>query len=186
MKAPVRVVLVRHGRKADTRCNVDGGLAAEGNKQAIVTGARVRQWHPPVVASSDMLRASETSDLINDGLSAARIIDPRPRELDFGLMEGLEEHEFTSRFSGFQREQALMRKDLRYPKSENAGEVAAGAPSALSDLAIRADPAPQVHCSSSLTGSSFEPSCASDWERLLPLASDLARTRKRFADRDPI
>ncbi|MFC0673733.1 histidine phosphatase family protein [Brachybacterium hainanense] len=131
----MQVLLIRHGRQADVRCNVDVGLSAAGRRQMALVGARLAGTRIDLLCSSDMVRAREGADLVDVHLHAPRAVVPALRELDFGDMEGLHDHEIVRMFADFQREQARMEQDLRYPGGESVGEVRDRAAAALAGLA---------------------------------------------------
>ncbi|MDO5644743.1 MAG: histidine phosphatase family protein [Dermabacter sp.] len=131
----MHLYLVRHGRQSSTLCNVDVGLSEAGRRQAELTGRRLQDSGITALASSSMVRAQQTADLMNASLDLPRLVDPRLRELNFGDMEGLTDAEIGQRFADFHAAQAEMREDLPYPGGEAPGAVAARALAAIDDLA---------------------------------------------------
>lgn len=119
----MRVFLVRHGRQSDTRCNVDVDLAEEGRQQADLAGRRMSHWGIRRIVSSDLIRARQTAEIINEHLGVPLSIVPELRELDFGHMQGLTDAEIAGRFSDFKVRQRPMDLDLRYPGGENVADV---------------------------------------------------------------
>ena len=98
-----RLLLLRHGRQSDTRCNVDVGLSREGERQADLAGERMRSWDISSLWASGMLRARETAARVNNHLGLPRVdVDPTLREIDFGQLEGLYDTEIAEQFADFQ------------------------------------------------------------------------------------
>lgn len=119
----MRIFLVRHGRQNSPLCNVDVPLAEEGRLQAELLGKRLMREKVDAVWSSDLLRAVETADIINESLKAPRKIRKELREISFGDMEGLSDAVIADRFEDFLRERARMEADLSYPGGESAKDV---------------------------------------------------------------
>ena len=61
----MNIYLIRHGRQNSKRCNVDVELSPEGREQAEITGRRLQDYGIEAVYSSNLKRAVETADLIN-------------------------------------------------------------------------------------------------------------------------
>ncbi|MDU2596988.1 MAG: histidine phosphatase family protein [Dermabacter sp.] len=131
----VRILLVRHGRQSDARCNVDVGLSAAGRQQADLAGGRLAGERVNLVVSSDMIRARETAQILNAHVAAPSREIAALRELDFGEMEGLTDDEIDTRFSEFKTLQARGDRDLHYPGGESASDVLERALAALEALA---------------------------------------------------
>ncbi len=89
-----QVVLWRHGR---TAWNVAGRVQGQsdiplddfGRDQARDAAARLAALNPHKIISSDLVRASETAQILGARISQEVELDPRLREMDFGAREGL-------------------------------------------------------------------------------------------------
>lgn len=98
-----QVVLWRHGR---TEWNVAGRVQGQsdvplddvGRQQARDAAARLAALRPHRIISSDLVRASETAQILGELTSMEVELDPRLRELDFGAREGLTWSEAWQRF----------------------------------------------------------------------------------------
>ncbi len=69
----------------------DSSLTERGRKQARQVGAALRRVFPgsPVpIVSSDLKRARQTAEIIGEVLQSAVVLDPRLRELSYGIAEG--------------------------------------------------------------------------------------------------
>lgn len=137
-----RLLLLRHGRQSDTRCNVDVGLSREGERQADLAGERMRSWDISSLWASDMLRARETAARVNNHLGLPRVdVEPALREINFGRLEGLYDTEIAEQFADFQARQGRAHHDLHYPGGENAASLLERVLGALERIA-RASPGP--------------------------------------------
>lgn len=119
----MRVLLIRHGRQNSPLCNVNVPLAEEGRRQAELLGERLKGEHIDAVWSSDLIRAVETADLINQSLQVPREIRGALKEISFGDMEGLSDAVIAERYGEFQKARARMEHDLAYPGGESAQDV---------------------------------------------------------------
>ncbi len=104
MHGSVTLFLVRHG---ETDWNAAGRwqgqtdvpLNARGREQAVEVAVRLRAEGIASVASSDLLRARATAELVASGLRlVVNLIDPALRERRFGCFEGLTREEVAARF----------------------------------------------------------------------------------------
>lgn len=121
----MRIFLIRHGRQNSPLCNVNVPLSDAGRQQAALLGERLKGESIDAVWSSDLIRAVETADIINESLRVPREIRTDLREISFGDMEGLSDEVIADRFEDFLRERAKMEQDLAYPGGESSKEVAA-------------------------------------------------------------
>lgn len=119
----MRVLLLRHGRQNSPLCNVNVPLAMEGRRQAKLLGERLKGECVDAVWSSDLIRAVETADLINESLQVPRVIRSALKEISFGDMEGLSDAVIAERYKDFQMKRARMEEDLAYPGGECARDV---------------------------------------------------------------
>ena len=62
----MNIYLIRHGRQNSKLCNVDVELSKEGREQAALVGKRLAKYNIDVVYSSQLIRAVETADIINE------------------------------------------------------------------------------------------------------------------------
>ena len=123
----MRILLIRHGRQNSPLCNVNVPLSEEGRRQAALLGERLKGENIEAVWSSDLIRAVDTADIINEALHVLMETRKGIREISFGDMEGLSDEVIADRFEEFLRERSRMEKDLPYPGGECAGDVVARA-----------------------------------------------------------
>lgn len=133
----MRIFLIRHGRQCSPLCNVDVPLSDEGRRQAELLGERLMKEHVDAVWSSDLIRAMETADIINEKLQVPREVRIGLREINFGDMEGLSDAVIADRFEEFLRLRAKMEKDMTYPDGENAADVVARAVPIIKEIQSR-------------------------------------------------
>jgi broad specificity phosphatase PhoE len=135
------LLLARHGEtdwNRDHRWQGHTGppLNETGRRQATELAAQVNDIH--VVYSSDTERAYETAAIVAERHRLQVETDPRLREVDFGLWEGLTRAEINERFSGaFAR---WLSGESSTPDGGEADEVMAERVlGALRDIAARHD-----------------------------------------------
>ena len=81
----MRILLIRHGRQNSPLCNVNVPLAEEGRRQAELLGERLKNENVDAIWSSDLIRAVETADIINQYLKVSREIRSDLKEISFGI-----------------------------------------------------------------------------------------------------
>lgn len=97
-----KLIIVRHGQ---TQMNVEGiffgkldpGLNEMGRVQCKKAGDILKKYGYDAIYSSDLLRASETAELINY-LKLPIKFDKRLQEIDFGIFEGLSYKEIKEKY----------------------------------------------------------------------------------------
>ena len=97
-----KLIIVRHGQ---TQMNVEGiffgkldpGLNEMGRDQCKKAGDILKKHGYDAIYSSDLLRASETAELINY-LKLPIKFDKRLQEIDFGIFEGLSYKEIKEKY----------------------------------------------------------------------------------------
>lgn len=111
----MNIYLIRHGRQDSKLCNVDVKLSPEGREQADLVGKRLEKFNIDAVYSSNLIRAVETADIINEHLNKPRFYDDRLEEANFGEMTGLENDVIKTRYKDFLEKRASMVEDVSYP-----------------------------------------------------------------------
>ncbi len=119
----VNIYLIRHGRQNSTLCNVDVELSPEGRLQAEHLRERVKNYEIDALYSSNLIRAMETAEILNQTLKLPHEIREDIREISFGLMEGKSEEYINEHFHDFKAEQKKLLEDLPYPGGENGSTV---------------------------------------------------------------
>lgn len=132
----MNIYLIRHGRQNSKRCNVDVPLSPEGRAQAERVGKRLKNYSIEAIYSSNLIRAVETADIINEYLHVPRFDDERLREAEFGDLTGLENEVLKDRYKDFLKKRSMMTEDLPYPGGgDNCASVYKRAKEALDEIA---------------------------------------------------
>lgn len=131
----MNIYFIRHGRQNSTLCNVDVELSKEGREQAQLVGERLKTYGIDAVYSSQLIRAKETADIMNQYLDKPRVIEERWQEADFGGLTGLTNEALRQKYGEFLEKRATMTKDIPYPGGgENCQMVFERSFAALKDL----------------------------------------------------
>lgn len=133
------LLLIRHGQ---TEWNVLGKYTGQidiplnetGRKQARQVAQMLRNTPPDVIVSSDLRRARETADLIADACHLTVITDPRLREINQGVWEGMQFEDIKTQYA-----QEFAARDanplaVASPGGETVGQVQDRVLTAVSDL----------------------------------------------------
>lgn len=119
----MKIYLIRHGRQNSKLCNVDVSLAEEGKKQAALIGARMKDWKIEKLYCSNLKRAVETANIMNEFLHVDVIVEPHLQEINFGEMTGHSDEENANNFGFFQTKLKSRKYDLAYPGGECGKDV---------------------------------------------------------------
>jgi probable phosphoglycerate mutase len=119
----MNIYLIRHGRQNSSLCNVNVSLAEEGKRQADLLGKRLSTYHIDALYSSDLIRAVETADIINEYLDMQHVIRKDLREISFGDLEGKSDEYINNYYADFKAEQLKLLEDLPYPGGECGADV---------------------------------------------------------------
>ncbi|HHV13572.1 MAG TPA: histidine phosphatase family protein [Clostridiales bacterium] len=131
----VNLYLIRHGRQNSTLCNTDVPLSQEGIAQCELLRERLTKYRLDAIYSSDMLRARQTAEIINEAFGLPHGIRAEFREISFGLMEGKTDEYNDEHFREFYEEQSRLIEDIPYPGGENGTSVYERAMPVLQELA---------------------------------------------------
>ncbi len=130
----INVYLIRHGRQDSTLCNVDVGLSNEGRSQAKLLRDRLKNYSIDALYSSNLIRAKETAQILNEELKLPHQFREELKEISFGLMEGKTEEYIDEHFGDFKEEQKKLLEDIPYPGGENGTSVYERVMPALQDI----------------------------------------------------
>ncbi len=119
----VNLYLIRHGRQNSSLCNVDVELSEEGRLQAELLRDRIKNYHIDALYSSNLIRAMQTAQIINEALQLPHEIREDLQEISFGLMTGKSDAYVQEHFSDFKEEQMKLMEDIPYPEGENGTSV---------------------------------------------------------------
>lgn len=95
------IYLVRHGQTdwniaKKTQGHTDIPLNAFGKKEAERVSERFSSIPISKIISSDLIRAKETAEIINMRTKCPLIVDKRLREINYGILEGVERNKLPS------------------------------------------------------------------------------------------
>lgn len=139
-QTPTTLLLCRHGestwnaaRRIQGQSPLAGGLSELGRRQAQRLAERLRSAGVDVLYSSDLRRALETAQEVGAVLGLRIRLDPRWREVDLGLWQGLTGTQVQERWP--EEWAAIQRgEDLPRGGGETYAQVQARATEALADL----------------------------------------------------
>jgi broad specificity phosphatase PhoE len=134
--------LVRHGQ---TDWNLTGrwqgqasfapGLNETGRAQVQAMRDQVRDGKLSAVYSSDLPRARQTAELIAEPLGLTVTLEPRLREIDLGLWEGMRLEEIERKYAGELDKRTRDPFHSRAPHGESLQEVVQRVLAAMDDIA---------------------------------------------------
>lgn len=119
----VNLYLIRHGRQNSTLCNLDVELSNEGRLQAELLRERLQNYSIDALYSSQLVRAVQTAQILNEALQLPHIIKQELCEISFGLLTGQTESYIEEHFADFKAEQRMLTQDVPYPGGENGTSV---------------------------------------------------------------
>jgi probable phosphoglycerate mutase len=119
----VNLYLIRHGRQNSTLCNIDVELSEEGRLQADLLRERLNSYPIDALYSSNLIRARQTAEIINESLLLPHMIREELSEISFGLLTGHTESYIEEHFADFRAEQKKLIEDIPYPEGENGTSV---------------------------------------------------------------
>lgn len=119
----MKIYLIRHGRQCSTACNVDVSLDEAGRRQAALVGERLKKYDIDLIYSSNLIRAVETAQIINQKLNVEHVINNDIRESEFGILTGLQDEEIKEKYPKLTESRVLMQEDVAYPGGENGQMV---------------------------------------------------------------
>lgn len=120
------IYLIRHGRQSSSDCNVDVGLAPEGEQQARLLGERMRSYPLDVLYSSDLIRAEQTAKIAfadRGELVGNMQIRPGLAEVDFGALTGQPDRVVKKFYQDYYLEQLDRFAEGRIQKGNALDEV---------------------------------------------------------------
>ena len=119
----MNIYLIRHARQDSKLCNVNVPLSQEGIKQAKLLAKRLEAYPLDALYSSDLIRAMETAQIINEYHHLNHQVEENLEEIDFGAMTGNTDEFNAKEYADFLTEYRKMEQDLCYPGGECGAEV---------------------------------------------------------------
>jgi probable phosphoglycerate mutase len=130
----MNIYLIRHGRQNSALCNVNVELAKEGYRQAELLGKRLSYYPIDGLYSSNLIRAIETAEILNDFLKQKHIIREDLKEISFGSLEGNTNEYIKVHYSEFKEQLMKLEEDLPYPEGECGRDVFIRAKKTLDEI----------------------------------------------------
>lgn len=119
----MNIYLVRHGRQSSTLCNVNVDLSEEGIQQVDYLAERLKDVPLDAIYSSNLTRAIQTAERINQYHNQTHEIREGIQEIDFGDWTGLDNATIHATYGEWIAEQIKLTSDLAYPGGENGQAV---------------------------------------------------------------
>jgi len=139
-----RLWLIRHGQ---TDWNLTGrwqgqaadapGLNDTGYAQALTVHEQLKGIKISAIYSSDLLRARQTADLIAESLGLPVTLEPRLREINLGVWEGMPSDEIEAKYPQELAQRALDPFHTRAPNGESPQDVVERVLAAVNEIASR-------------------------------------------------
>lgn len=136
--------LVRHGQ---TDWNLMGkwqgqatdapGLNNTGCVQVLAIRKQLKKLNFTAIYGSDLLRAKQTAELIAEPLGLTVTLEPRLREINLGVWEGLLSEEIQARYSQELAERARNPFYSRAPNGESPQDVAERVLAAIDEISSK-------------------------------------------------
>ncbi len=118
------IYLIRHGEQSSPLCNVNVNLSEKGVKQANLLGERLKNYNIDLICSSNLIRAVETANIVNQYLNVELRQYEELREISFGEMESKSDEFIEKNYKDFFKEFESLKSDLSYPNGECGKDVA--------------------------------------------------------------
>lgn len=137
------LILMRHG---ETAWNAEGrwqghydiSLNATGRAQAAAAAPFLTTAGFTRIVSSDLSRARETAEIINQTLRLPLILEPRLREIDVGFWQGMTSHEIRAQHAElYAQVAALPYYETYFPGGESRAQLMQRGSAALTELAAQ-------------------------------------------------
>jgi len=100
-----KIIVIRHGETGwniEDRCqgHKDSPLTENGIRQAERLALRLTEYNLSMIYTSDLGRAIQTAEIISESLSLIIKPDPRLRERNMGVLQGLTDSEMAKSYPG--------------------------------------------------------------------------------------
>jgi len=140
--SPARFLVVRHG---ETEANAvrrymgqeDSPLTPLGIRQVKAVAGRLASGPFDVLYASDLGRAMRTAETIAEASGVEPVLDPRLRERNSGVLEGLIDDEARACYPELFTRLDVLDPDIAIPEGESASEVRCRVASFVNDMADR-------------------------------------------------
>jgi probable phosphoglycerate mutase len=142
MKKATRVLIVRHGetvwnKEGRIQGHLDSDLTPRGAAQASSVAARLKGYDFDALYSSDLGRAFKTAKRIAATNGCEITPEPRLRERNLGIFQGMTEGEILDRYPEEWERFRSMEPDYRIPDGESSRDRIIRSKSLLDEVAVR-------------------------------------------------
>lgn len=137
-----RVILIRHGetewnREGRMQGHLDSPLTEQGRKQAEEVAERLADLPIKAIYSSDLGRAVKTAQALARRIGLSILPEPRVRERNLGVFQGLTEPEVTERYPDEWQRFLTRDPDYRMPGGESSRDRVVRSAPVLDELGER-------------------------------------------------
>ena len=115
------IFLIRHGRQCSKLCNVDVALDDTGRRQAVLVGRRLMTYGIEKLYSSELIRARETAEIMNEYLELPCETLPDIQEINFGGFTGKTDEDIRRIYGEFRKRRSSHEEDIPYPDGGECG-----------------------------------------------------------------
>lgn len=137
-----RLILIRHG---ETDWNVQGRwqghtdipLNQNGHEQSRQLANDLKNDHIDAIYTSDLQRARQTARLLSEEKGVAIQVDPRLREINLGVWEGLTRPEIEENYLKELEERRIDQFNVAAPEGETGAQVQKRSLAAIGDIMSR-------------------------------------------------
>lgn len=121
----MRIYLIRHAKQQSKLCNDNTSLCETGRKQAHLLGKRLKNYEIDALYASDLLRAEETAQIIQEELEKPLEIAIRKglQETDFGELTYQLDADIAVKYKEFMESRYHVEEDWAYPGGESGQDV---------------------------------------------------------------
>jgi alpha-ribazole phosphatase len=138
----MKIFLVRHGitvwnMEHRYQGQSDTELSEEGEKQARKAAEYLKEQNLQAIYSSDLSRCLQTARIINEQVKLDLIVEPRFKEISFGIWEGLTIEEAGEKYPDLVHDWYHNTLDFQVPEGENFAQVMARAGQALDEIILK-------------------------------------------------
>ena len=120
----MKIFLVRHGstlwnQELRYQGQTDIELSEQGREQAALAADYLKGQNIQALYCSDLRRCIQTAKIIGDSVELEAIIEPRFREISFGIWEGLTYAEAKARYPELVRQRIKNTLNFQIPRGES-------------------------------------------------------------------
>lgn len=128
LSPPMKIYLLRHGETEHNAKNVyqgtlDSPLSKKGQQQAKAAAQFLKNKNIQIIFASPLGRAQKTAAIIAQEIGTQIITVPEFREMNFGLLQGMDKDLARKEFAHFFQDRKLNKLHHPYPEGESYFDV---------------------------------------------------------------